>query len=121
MKKVLCSVKHFQMYFLKVWPAQGMLDTREVRKKLENAKIAADAQRSDALERSSSGTGQILRANFLLLLEAVLGQDSHLLDSNEMGFIETYRVSNLYLECYLLNMTAAQSNWRMISDPLTHC
>ena len=76
-----------------VWPVDGVKDMSRLSEKLKKAKAAADAQRSDALERSSSGTGQILRANFLLLLEAVLEQDRHLLDLNELGFIETYRVS----------------------------
>ena len=60
---------------------------------LEKVKQAAESHRSDVLERSTSGTGEILRANFLLLLDAVLKQDHHLLDANELGFIETYRVS----------------------------
>ena len=82
---------------LQVWPIdtskEGRLDVKE---QLKKAQVAAEAQRSDALERSSSGTGQILRANFLLLLEAVLEQDQHLLDANELAFIETYQVCLLH-------------------------
>ena len=67
----------------------------ELQQKLLKAKAAAESVGSGAMQRSGSGKGEILRSNFLLLLDAVMEQDSHLFSEQEQSVFDTYRVGPL--------------------------
>ena len=61
----------------------------ELESALSSAAAAADTL---ILQRSSSGTGEILRTNFGVMLDVVLGQDGHLLTQRDAVMLQTYRV-----------------------------
>ena len=56
------------------------------------AEEASEKQSGSLIQRSSSGTGEKLRANFALLLETILQQDSRLLSIEELATIQSYKV-----------------------------
>ena len=82
---------------MQLWPQLADEDSQmeELQQKLLKAKAAAESVGSGALQRSGSGKGEILRSNFLLLLDAVMEQDSHLFSEEEHSVFETYRVGRL--------------------------
>ena len=45
------------------------------------------------MQRSGSGTGDILRTNFLVLVGTVRQQDSHLLVPEELELLQRFEVS----------------------------
>lgn len=76
-----------------IWPELGseaLEGSTAINDRLAKAKAAAE--NSASLQRSGSGTGEILRSNFLLLLDAVMEQDSHLFSKEEIQVFNTYRV-----------------------------
>lgn len=79
---------------IQVWPLD--VEDKESRGAIEDglrkAKEAAERQSGVLIQRSSSGTGEKLRANFAVLLDEILEQDSHLLSKEELGIIQAYKV-----------------------------
>ena len=44
------------------------------------------------MQRSGSGSGAALRANFLLVCHTVVAQDRHLLADEELSFLDRFKV-----------------------------
>jgi len=65
---------------------------QECRKAFAGARGACEAHGMEVMERSASGTGEILRSNFQLLVEAILAQDGHLLSPGELAILDSYKV-----------------------------
>ena len=59
---------------------------------LEQARLAAETHASLAAQRSSSGTGEMLRSNFVVLADLVEEQDGHLLTSKEKARTAEFKV-----------------------------
>lgn len=79
---------------LQVWPEEEDCSQQldELQEALSKAKQAAQEHSSGNLQRSTSGTGEKLRANFEVLLDSILDQDSHLLSSREHSLLTSYKV-----------------------------
>lgn len=75
-----------------IWPeaTERGKDLEFILERLSKAKLAAEE--SVSLQRSGSGTGEILRSNFLLLHDAVMEQDSHLFSWEETQVFEAFKV-----------------------------
>ena len=65
---------------------------------LEQARLAAETHASLAAQRSSSGTGEMLRSNFVVLADLVEEQDGHLLTNKEKARTAEFKVRNCSLE-----------------------
>ena len=98
---------------LQLWPklADGDTQMAEVQQKLLQAQAVAESAGSGALQRSGSGKGEILRSNFLLLLDAVMEQDSHLFSEEEQSVFDTYRVGPLLRPIPCLGHRRRQAFW----------
>lgn len=78
---------------VQLWPAAGdeaEAAAAEIQEALSHAARAAAAPN---LQRSGSGTGEILRSNFLLLLDHVLRDDRHLFSEDELQIFQNYKAS----------------------------
>ena len=60
---------------------------------LGSAKAAAELHATLAAQRSSSGTGEMLRSNFVVVADLVVQQDGHLLTDAEIATIADFKVS----------------------------
>ena len=60
--------------------------------RLHTAAQAAQAAHEAMLQRTGSGTGDILRHNFLVLVRTVCEQDAHLLVADELALLDQYKV-----------------------------
>ena len=60
--------------------------------RLHAAAQAAQAAQEAMLQRTGSGTGDILRHNFQLLVQTVREQDAHLLVTQETDLLERFKV-----------------------------
>ena len=65
---------------------------------LDQARAAAEVHASLAAQRSSSGTGEMLRSNFVVVADLVEEQDGHLLSSSEIARTAEFKVSELCAE-----------------------
>ena len=59
---------------------------------VEAARAAAQTHASLAAQRSGSGTGEMLRSNFVVVADLVLGQDGHLLSPEEHATTAAFKV-----------------------------
>lgn len=77
-----------------MWPEVEKDDSslESIEASLCKAKEASEKQSGTLIQRSSSGTGEKLRANFALLLDTILEQDSRLLSIEELATIQSYKV-----------------------------
>ena len=64
----------------------------EMEEVLEQARAAAEVHASLAAQRSSSGTGEMLRSNFVVLAALVEAQDGHLLSASEKDRTAEFKV-----------------------------
>jgi hypothetical protein len=69
-------------------PAEGTAAAEAV----DAARVAADTHASLAQQRSGSGTGEMLRSNFVVVADLVLGQDGHLLSEDEKATTALFKV-----------------------------
>ena len=77
---------------MQVWKeSEGEEHSEELEQGLASLQEAAVAHEQISLQRSSSGTGAVLRTNFLLLLDTVSEQDGHLLTAEEAGVFQAYQ------------------------------
>lgn len=60
---------------------------------VETARAAAETHASLAAQRSGSGTGEMLRSNFVVVADLVLGQDGHLLSPEEHTTTAAFKVT----------------------------
>lgn len=67
---------------------------------LDAARVAADTHASLAQQRSGSGTGEMLRSNFVVVADLVLGQDGHLLSEDEKASTALFKVGTAIL-CHI--------------------
>ena len=63
-----------------------------VQEALEGASSAAEVHASLAAQRSSSGTGEMLRSNFVVVADLVEEQDGHLLTARERARTAEFKV-----------------------------
>lgn len=63
-----------------------------VQEALEGARSAAEVHASLAAQRSSSGTGEMLRSNFVVVADLVEEQDGHLLIAGERAMTAEFKV-----------------------------
>ena len=63
-----------------------------VQEALESARSAAEVHASLAAQRSSSGTGEMLRSNFVVVADLVEEQDGHLLIARERARTAEFKV-----------------------------
>ncbi len=70
------------------WDARAM---ERVRAGLAVAAAAAADHAAGPGARANAGTGEVLRANFLLLCDAVATADGHLLAEQERAFIAAFK------------------------------
>ncbi len=84
-----CIENQFEMQVINTAPPGH--DKDELQESLTKAAAAGES----LLQRAGSGTGEALRANFLLVSETVEAQDSHLLQEQEHSFLRSFRVSHL--------------------------
>ena len=66
--------------------------TPALREALEAARAAAEAHASLAAQRSSSGTGEMLRSNFVVVADHVEAHDGHLLAPKEKARTAEFKV-----------------------------
>ncbi len=71
----------------------------ELGEALSQARAAAEVHASLAAQRSSSGTGEMLRSNFVVLADLVEEQDGHLLTSSEKARTAHFKVRACVLSC----------------------
>lgn len=64
----------------------------ELEEALNQARAAAEVHASLAAQRSSSGTGEMLRSNFVVVADLVEEQDGHLLTSSEKARTAEFKV-----------------------------
>lgn len=62
-----------------------------VAESLRQAAAASDAHQAQNLQRVGSGTGDILRTNFLLLVDSVTQHDGHLLAAEELHKLSSFK------------------------------
>ena len=67
----------------------------DVLARLHAAAEAAQAVQQAMLQRTGSGTGDILRANFAVLVRTVCEQDAHLLVPEETDLLQQFQVGVL--------------------------
>ena len=68
-------------------------------RRLQEAAQAARVAQEASMQRSGSGTGDILRTNFLVLVQTVRQQDSHLLVAEELELLQRFEVSPAASAC----------------------
>ena len=103
-----------------VWPEceqKGSL-YESIVESLAKANEASGRYSGSLIQRSSSGTGEKLRANFALLLDAILEQDSHLLSKEELDIIQAYKVSCVYTSLPNLQALNALSGQKSLFSDL---
>ena len=66
---------------------------------LEAARAAAEVHASLAAQRSSSGTGEMLRSNFVVVADLVEEQDGHLLAPQEKARTAEFKVWSCLASC----------------------
>jgi hypothetical protein len=64
---------------------------------LATAAAAAAAHASLAEQRSGSGTGEMLRCNFVLVADSVQEHDGHLLSAAEVAMIARFKVGRSFM------------------------
>ena len=64
----------------------------ELKEALDQARAAAEVHASLAAQRSSSGTGEMLRSNFVVVADLVEEQDGHLLTGREKARTAEFKV-----------------------------
>ena len=67
-------------------------DAPNLREALEAARAAAEVHASLAAQRSSSGTGEMLRSNFVVVADHVEEHDGHLLAPKEKARTAEFKV-----------------------------
>ena len=65
----------------------------KILRRLQDAAQAARVAQEASMQRSGSGTGDILRTNFLVLMQTVRQQDSHLLVAEELELLQRFEVA----------------------------
>ncbi len=65
--------------------AEGAVEKEAAAEGVDAARVAAETHASLAQQRSGSGTGEMLRSNFVVVADLVLGQDGHLLSKEEQA------------------------------------
>lgn len=73
-------------------PEDCEADCKVSEEALERARAAAESHASLAAQRSSSGTGEMLRSNFVVVADLVEEQDGHLLTSKEKARTADFKV-----------------------------
>ena len=76
---------------------------------LQNVLIKAAAAGESLLQRAGSGTGEALRANFLLVAEMVEREDGHLLRKPEHTFLTSFQVNY-----FLVFMRSCGTGWQSL-------
>ena len=71
---------------------------QKVLQQLQAAAEAARAAQEANMQRSGSGTGDILRTNFLVLASNVRQQDGHLLVPEELQLLQRFEVGQSWCE-----------------------
>ena len=71
----------------------------ELEEALNQLRAAAEVHASLAAQRSSSGTGEMLRSNFVVVADLVEEQDGHLLTSGEKARTAEFKVRSCVLSC----------------------
>jgi hypothetical protein len=83
--------------------SEAVLQDAEIRQSatgaLEAARSAAELHASLAAQRSGSGTGEMLRCNFVVLADLVFKQDAHLLSDAEKDMIAHFKVASTAPAC----------------------
>ncbi|KAK9819580.1 hypothetical protein WJX81_006116 [Elliptochloris bilobata] len=100
---------------LRAWltgPAASDLGAAErLRAGLAVAAAAAAKHAAGPGARANAGTGEVLRANFLLLCDAVAAADGHLLAEEELCFTAAFRVLPAATQCLFLRLHPRRGPW----------
>lgn len=94
---VHCSDPHMHMQV--VLCTGGSTQRAQAAEAAEAARAAAETHASLAAQRSGSGTGEMLRSNFVVVADLVLEQDGHLLSPEEHTITAAFKASYACLNC----------------------
>ena len=63
-----------------------------IQQAIQQAAKACEAHHAQNLQRMGSGTGDILRTNFLVVVDTVVEHDGSLLVQDELNLLDTFKV-----------------------------
>ncbi|KAK9829081.1 hypothetical protein WJX72_003785 [[Myrmecia] bisecta] len=97
---------------VRIPPAVQQADERQrVQAILQKAAAAAEGHEATTLQRQSSGTGEILRTNFLLIADLVREQDGHLLTAEELLLLDAFKALGPVAQSLYLRLFQRRGPW----------